>query len=167
MFKQLMQKYPEESPGLIEQELGVTLKAAMLYPCNYHAWNYRYKIILPLINSPMFENEWKLMEDWTRANLKDTSGWHYMNRLLQHHPNLLYDERKRRLNLLELYGNQDTMVLWTSLRFIDACLMEAGEGEELGGGGGGELHELWCNAFQRSRDASPSEQWELKSWLRR
>jgi len=74
---------------LLDNEMKVAERMAVLYPRNYYSWTHRQLILKELVRLdsslllPMIESEWKRLEAWTRRNISDHSGFHHVILLLQ------------------------------------------------------------------------------------
>lgn len=76
---------------LLNSEMMVAERMAVLYPRNYYAWTHRQLIVKELIRLGMtdrllprlIESELRRMDGWTRRNVSDHSGFHHIMFLLQ------------------------------------------------------------------------------------
>lgn len=97
---------------LSERALRLTAKAVGLAPAFYTAWNYRFDIVMHMVEkeddsgkAQVLNTELDWLDEFTLNNPKNYQIWSYKQALLERHPK---PSLKRELPLLELMINDDT-----------------------------------------------------------
>ncbi|OQR82081.1 Drug/Metabolite Transporter (DMT) Superfamily [Thraustotheca clavata] len=119
----------------LQKELALCLRLTELYPRNYHAWSYRYRICCYLAHDELVK-EFDANQLWCERHVADHSGWNHRQLLLNlllpsSGQSLLLQEFAFHSALLKVYFDREA--LWCYRRALLHAYIETNE----------ESHNVW------------------------